>query len=76
MDTIDIRQKLHQIIDSIEDKKVEAMYTLFEQEMDVESKRKILIQAERQNYVNGLGKSNSWEEIKNMALNVKDRDAQ
>ena len=49
MDTIDIRQKLHQIIDSIEDKKVEAMYTLFEQEMDVESKRKILIQAEQQN---------------------------
>ncbi len=51
MENIDIRQKLHQIIDTIEDKKVEAMYTLFEKEMDIESQRKILIQTEGQNYL-------------------------
>lgn len=75
METIDIRQKLHQIIDTIEDKKVEAMYTLFKKEMDIESQRKILIQAERQYYLNGEGESNSWEDVKNMALNKKERNA-
>lgn len=34
METIGIRQKLHQFIDTIEDKKAEAIYTLFEDEIE------------------------------------------
>ena len=34
METINIRQKLHQFIDTIEDKKAEAIYTLFEDEIE------------------------------------------
>ena len=34
MTTSVIRQKLHQFIDTIEDKKAEAIYTLFEDEID------------------------------------------
>ena len=36
MDTANIRQKLHQFIDKIEDKKAEAIYTLFEEEIEME----------------------------------------
>jgi hypothetical protein len=34
METTDIRHKLHQFIDTIEDKKAEAIYTLFEDEIE------------------------------------------
>lgn len=38
MTTITMRQKLHQFIDSIEEKKAKAIYTLFEEEIE-QSKR-------------------------------------
>jgi hypothetical protein len=34
METTGIREKLHQFIDTIEDKKAEAIYTLFEDEIE------------------------------------------
>ena len=34
MNTETIRQKLHQFIETIEDKKAEAIYTLFEEDID------------------------------------------
>lgn len=34
MEITEIRQKLHQFIDTIEDKKAEAMYALFENEIE------------------------------------------
>ena len=36
MSRSDIRRKLHHFIDTIEDKKVKAIYTLFEQEIEQE----------------------------------------
>lgn len=36
MTTVALRQKLHKFIDSIEEKKVKAIYTLFEQEIEQE----------------------------------------
>ena len=59
MDTTKLRQKLHQFIDSIEDKKAKAIYTLFEEEIDTDAQRKKLVQAERQKYLLGEGKSYS-----------------
>ncbi len=70
-----IRQKLHQFIDTIGDKKAEAIYTLFEDEIDADMQRRKLIQAERDKYLNGEGKSYSWDEVKQMAMNKEKRHA-
>ncbi len=39
METTIIRQKLHSFIDAIEDKKAEAIYTLFKEEIDTDKQR-------------------------------------
>lgn len=70
-----IRQKLHQYIDSIEDKKAEAIYTLLESEIDTDLQRKRLVMAEREKYLLGEGKSFSWDEVKQMAVNKEKRNA-
>lgn len=72
---IDIRQKLHEFIDAIEDKRAEAIYTLFEWEIDTDVQRKKLIQAEREKYLQGEEKSCSWNEVKEMAMNKEKRNA-
>ncbi len=70
-----MREKLHQFIDSIEDKKAEAIYTLFEDEIenDIDAKRLNLIKKEREKYLNGEGKSFEWADVKQMALNKSER---
>lgn len=75
METTSIRQKLHQFIDTIGDKKAEAIYTLFEDEIDTDAQRRKLIRAERENYLQGEGKSYSWEEVKEMAIYKEKRHA-
>ena len=72
MNTSIIREKLHQFIDAIEDKKAEAIYTLLADQMDADAQRKRLINAERENYLSGTGKSYSTDEVREMAIN-KDR---
>lgn len=69
MEAINIRQKLHGFIDTIEDKRAEAIYTLFEGEMDTDAQRKKLIQAEREKYLRGEGKPYTWNKVKEMAMN-------
>ncbi len=69
MQTANIREKLHQFIDEMDDKKAEAFYTLLADENDAGAQRKKLVQAEREVYLKGEGKSFSWEEVKDMALN-------
>jgi len=75
MNTSGIRQKLHHFIDTIEDKKAAAIYTLFENEIDTEAQRKKLIQLEREKYLRGEGQSNSWNKVKEMAMNKEKRHA-
>lgn len=53
MTTSVIRQKLHQFIDTIEDKRAAAIYTLFEDEMDTTEQRKKLVLAEREKIFKG-----------------------
>lgn len=69
-----IRQKLHQFIDTIEDKKAEAIYLLFENEIDTDAQRLKLINAERERYLKNEGKSFSWDEVKEMAMNKEKRN--
>lgn len=75
METINIRQKLHEFIDTIEEKRAEAIYTLFEKEIDTDIYRKKVIQAERKKYLLGKEKSYSWDEVKKMVMNKEKRDA-
>lgn len=75
MQTIIIREKLHQLIDRIEDKKVEAVYTLLKEATDPDLLRKEIIRIEREKYFQGEGKSYSWEEVKEMAINKEKRNA-
>lgn len=70
-----IREKLHQFIDKIEDKKVEAIYTLLMEEIDPDLLREKLIRIEREKYFRGEGNSYSWDEVKQMAVNKENRHA-
>lgn len=74
MTTTNIRKRLHQFIDTIEDKKVAAIYTLLEDEMEPDAQRKKLIMAERERYLRGEGRSYSWEDIKAMAIDKTKRN--
>lgn len=74
MQTTIIKQKLHQFIDSLEDRKVEAIYTLFENEMETVMLRHKLVMEEREKYLKGEGTSYSWEEVKQMAGNKERRN--
>ena len=69
-----IRKKLHQFVDTIEDKKAIAMFKFFEDEMDIDSQRKKLIFAERERVLSGEVKTFKWEEVKKMAKNKKLRN--
>ncbi len=75
MEGINIRQKLHEFIDTIEDKKAEAIYTLLVDEIDIDEERKKLVHSEREKYLRGEGKSYSWDEVKQMAMNKEKRHA-
>ncbi len=71
----DIRQKLHQFINTIEDKKAEAIYNLLTSEMDTDLQRKWIVMVEREKFPQGEGKSFSWDEVKQMPLNKEKRNA-
>jgi hypothetical protein len=73
MTSLTIRQKLHSFIDTIEDKKAAAIYTLLSDEIDAVAQRKKLVMAEWQRYFAGEGKLYSWEEVKNMATDKNKR---
>lgn len=61
--------------DTIEDKKAEAIYTLFIDEMDTDTTRKSMVQMEREKYLQEEGKFFSWDEVKEMAMNKDKRHA-
>ena len=69
-----IRKKLHEFVDTIEDKKAIAMFKFFEDEMDIDSQRKKLIFAERERVLSGEVKTFKWEDVKKMAKNKKLRN--
>lgn len=60
MEEINVRRRLNELIDTIEDKKAEAIYNLLVDETDLDEKRKKLISLERERYLRGEGRSYSW----------------
>ncbi len=75
MRTVAIRQKLHEFIDTLEDKRIKAVYTLLIDEVDPEMQRKKLILAEREKYLKSKEKTYSWAAVKQMALHKEKRNA-
>lgn len=74
MEVKQMRQKLHQFIDSMEDEKAAAIYTLLENELDTDAYRKKLVLQERQAYLAGEGVMYSWEDVKQMAKQKEKRN--
>lgn len=74
MNVATIREQLHHFIDTIEDKKAEAIYLLFENDIDPEAQRKKLILAERERYLRGEGRNYTPDEVRQMALDRSKRN--
>ncbi len=79
METSAIRKKLHQFIETIEDKKAEAIYTLFENEIDQDEweyadEFKATLDGRYEYYKNGgkmVSPSEADEQIKEMLQSEK-----
>jgi hypothetical protein len=67
MRTTQIRQQLHDYIDSAEDKKLKAIYTLLEEDITegfvLSDEQKHELDRRYNNYQNGIGRSYNREEI-------------
>jgi hypothetical protein len=74
MEVKQMRQKLHQFIDSMEDEKAAAIYTLLENELDTDSYRRKLVLQERQAYLAGEGVMYSWEDVKQTTKHKEKRN--
>jgi putative addiction module component (TIGR02574 family) len=66
MTTASIKQRLHEYIESAEDKKLKAIYTLLEDDIEDEhqltDEQKAELDRRLYNYQNGIGKNYTWEE--------------
>ena len=66
-----LRDKLHQFIDTVDEKKIQAMYVMFEAEIETKtttnfklsSKEIEALDIQRQNYLAGKSKTYNWEEV-------------
>jgi len=75
MNTVMLKEKLHEYIEHADERHLEAIYVLLGQEIDVEAQRKALIQSERAKYLRGEGKSYSPDEVRALALDKNQRHA-
>jgi len=71
MSNAQIRQQLHDYIDSVEDKKLKAIYTLLEDnllpEYSLTSAQKKELDRRYADHQNGIGRTYSWDETVAMA---------
>lgn len=73
MKTEIIRKKLHQLIENMDDQKVETVYFLLLGEFKTNPFRRQLIRYEREKFMRGEGESYRWDEVKQMAVNKSNR---
>ncbi len=70
MSTAQIRQRLHEIIDTAEDKKLKAIYTLLEDDSidyQLSAAQKKELDRRLNDHENGIGKTYTWDETILMA---------
>lgn len=71
MTTARIRQQLHNYIDTAEDKKLKAIFTLLQADItddyQLTEEQKIELDKRSQDYKNGIGKTYTWDETIAMA---------
>ena len=71
MRTTQIKQQLHDYIDAAEDKKLKAIYTLLEADMQhagqLSDEQKIELDKRMADHENGIGRTFTWEESTNIA---------
>ena len=72
---LSIRDKLHQYIDVADEQKLQAIYTLLEDEIDwnYTTEEIAMFHKRRENHLNGTSKSYSTEESLNAARQEKNR---
>ena len=75
METAIIREKLHKLINELDDQKAEAVYSLLMGELETDAFRRQLIRHEREKFMRGEGESYSWKEVKQTAVNKLTRRA-
>jgi hypothetical protein len=69
--TVVLRDKLHQFIDSVDEKKVQAMYVMFEEEIETKTTSNFSLSAkeiealdmQRENYLASKSKTYNWDEV-------------
>lgn len=69
--TVILRDKLHQFIDSAEERKIQALYVMFEEEIEIKAIDEFKLTAneiegldkQRENYLAGKSKTYNWEEV-------------
>ena len=69
--TVVLRDKLHQFIDSVDEKKVQAMYVMFEEEIETKTNSNFNLSAkeiealdiQRENYLASKSKTYNWDEV-------------
>jgi putative addiction module component (TIGR02574 family) len=66
MRTTEIKQQLHNYIDTVEDKKLKAIYTLLEADMyhisQLSDSQKIELDKRMAEHENGIGRTFTWDE--------------
>jgi hypothetical protein len=73
MNTIEIKQKLHQYIETAQDKKLKAIYTMVENEIDDvinpwnDPEFAARIESREKSYLNGSAKIYSWDQVQQRA---------
>ena len=71
MTVVEIKTQLHEQIEHSDEKLLKMIYALvkeYGEEESIDDARRKLIAAERSQYLAGIGRSYSWDEVKQMAI--------
>lgn len=77
MNTDEMRTRLHDEIEHSDERLLKIIFAIvkeYQEESDTDSIRKQLVREERAKYLRGEGKSYTWDEVRDMAINKEKRD--
>lgn len=73
MNTVDLKDKLHEEIEHSDEKLLKMIYALVTEYHadtdDIDDARMKLVLAEREQYLKGDGQTYTWQQVKDMAIN-------